>query len=674
VISSEYIFNSAVVIGYIGPGAGFAFMGSFFLLFAACCLALVSILLFPVRAVARAVKRTGRRRKPSARRVIVAGMDGLDPEMIRGMIARGDLPNIARLANDGFMGDLETTRPPISPVAWSTFATGANPGKHGIFDFLNRDLRTRVPRLSSCRITDSRGGLRGRRGSAELLRKSEPFWRTLGEHDVSSTVLRVPVTFPPERFAGRCLSAMCAPDLRGTQGSFTVFESESPSAGRATGGTRIMAHPSGGVVSASLPGPVVDGHELAVPFEVRLRGNGESAELRIQGTAVKLMPNEYSPWVRVTFGSGMRRAGGICRFLLLSTNPVFRLYVTPINIDPGNPVLPVSHPAYYSLYLSKLHGPFATLGLAEDTWALSEGVLNDAAFLRQAYDIHDERERMFFDAVERTGSGLCACVFDLPDRVQHMFYRYMDDRHCAPRDDMSLGKAAIPDAYRKMDEVVGKLMRMSDPGTALFVLSDHGFRSFRRGVHMNAWLRDHGYLALREGAGGEYFAGVDWEKTKAYAFGLSGIYLNLKGRESGGIVEPEDAGRLKAEIAAQLAAFVDARDSARPVKAAYDSQKIFTGPYGGDGPDIVVGYDDGYRASWETAVGRTDGDVLSDNTKRWSGDHCMDSGLVPGVLLGNMKPAAGSGFAMQDMAPTVLGIFDVKPPAHMDGKAIALKS
>ena len=652
---------------YIGPGAGFAFLGSFLIFFIALALAFFSLLAWPVRAVRMALARRRREGKPRARRVVIVGLDGLDPRDVRRLMARGELPHFAALAKRGFFTELRTTCPPISPVAWSSFMTGANPGKHNIFDFLNRDLRTNMPELSSSRIDFTRRGKPVLRG----LRRSKPFWHILGDYGVPATVLRVPITFPPERFRGRCLAAMCVPDLRGTQGMFTVFEEAADSAGAAaaTGGRRIHVTFTDERIRTALPGPTVGERELSAPLTIRLRGDG--AALSIGAERVALTRGQYSPWVRVAFRTGRRRAYGICRFLLVSAQPAFRLYVTPINIDPARPSLPISHPLFYAVYLARLHGPFATLGVAEDTWALNERVIDHEAYLAQVADIHDERERMFFDALARSRSGLLACVFDTPDRVQHVFRREPgDDGDLEPRH-----RGAVDAMCRRMDALLGRILARIDDRTALFVMSDHGFGDFRRGLNLNAWLRDEGYLALNDApADAEYFANVDWSRTRAYAFGLAGIYLNLRGREQRGIVSPgAEAAALKAELSAKLAALRDGPAAEPPVRRVYDAAQAYTGPYKDNGPDLIVGYANGYRASWHGAVGRTDGAVFEDNAKAWRADHCIDPALVPGILLGNQPLDTAERIPhIMDIAPTVLSIFGIAEPGYMDGKPLPL--
>ena len=673
-----------LIIAYIGPGAGIAFLGSFLILLVALVLSLLSLLTWPFRFVVLWFRRRRLGIRGKAERVVVVGLDGLDPERVRTLMAAGRLPALKELSDRGSFTELGTTLPPISPVAWSTFMTGVNPGKHNIFDFLNRDLRTYLPELSSARVTsgsrwDWLAPLGLSRGPVRLLRKSQPFWKVLGDHGIFSTILRVPITFPPERFHGLSLSAMCTPDLRGTQGTYTLYSTDAAECVAAPGGMRVPVQLEGNRISAALAGPPGPGGTAAADLEVPLRleidRESGTGVLRICGQTVTLKRKEYSPWMRLTFRAGLfSRVRGICRFRLEQTQPHVRLYVTPVNIDPERPALPIAHPLYYSIYLARLHDSFATLGLAEDTWALNTGAIDEDAFLEQTYSIHAEREAMFFEALRRTRRGLCACVFDASDRIQHMFYRFSTPDHpCRAATDDPRHATVIDAMYERMDQLVRRVQQAIDPQTVLVVLSDHGFCDFSRCVHLNAWLREEGYLALEPNAtGGDYLAGVDWSRTRAYAFGLAGIYLNQAGRETGGIVPPgESASALRTEIAARLRSLTDPRHGGRPaIREVHDARQAYSGPYAGNGPDLVVGYHPGYRASWETAVGRTDGEVLSDNTRRWSGDHCVDPSAVPGVLFCNRR-LRDAPAAIADLAPTILDLFGVPVPAYMDGKILS---
>jgi predicted AlkP superfamily phosphohydrolase/phosphomutase len=667
-------------VAYIGPGAGFAFLGSFLTVVLSFLASLVSFLFWPFRMLWLLARRRRGFGKARVRKLIFLGLDGLDPGLTEKFMAEGKLPNLNQLKEKGSYHRLRTTFPALSPVAWSTFATGVNPAKHNIFDFLNRDLRSYAPEISSGRVKPSRRVLRlGKyriplgRPSVELRRKSEPFWKILGRYDIGSTILRVPVTFPPDHFKGRQLSAMSTPDLRGTQGTFSWFSTVTEN-GPCESGTRTTLLPDGDGFRGALLGPndqiVEGGGPLSIPFRIRPSTGAEIRVLEIQGESYPLRKGEYTPWIRLRFyATGGACVHGISRFLLTRTEPDLSVYVTPVEIDPENPALPISHPRYYAMYLAKLLGSFATLGMAEDTWALNEGAIDDEAFLKQAELIQRERETMFFGALDHTRHGVVACVFDTSDRVQHMFYRYLDPAHDSECGDSR--RAVIERLYRDMDRLVGETLRYVDQRTALFVLSDHGFCSFRRGVNLNAWLHQHGYLALEAGRseGAEYFEGIDWSRTRAYTFGLGGLYLNLKGREAQGVVDREQAANLKKELIAQLANLRDDDTSEIGIRAVYDSSAIYKGPYIGAAPDLIIGYASGYRTSWGAAVGRVTARVFEDNDKAWSGDHCVDPVLVPGVLFSNHKLEA-SDPGIEDMAPTALHLFGIERPSWMDGESL----
>ena len=662
------------VLAYIGPGAGFAFLGSFLTLLGGLLLGIVSVLVWPFRMAWRAA--TGRQGYKNAkiRKLIFLGLDGLDPGLAERFMTAGKLPNLARLREQGGFNRLRTTFPALSPVAWSTFATGVNPARHNMFDFLNRSLHSYMPELSSTRVSGPRRVLHlGKyriplsRPNVEMRRKSRTFWNILGEHHITSTVLRVPITFPPEKFNGRLLSAMCTPDLLGTQGTFALFTTRNESENMESGNHFPLSEKDGawhGRIEGPRNSMVEDGGAMQVSFVLKPNGKNK-ATLTIGDERHELVEGEYTPWITLSFQAALGiKVRGIARFLLTETLPAVSLYITPINIDPEDPALPISHPSYYATYLAKLLGVYSTLGMAEDTWALNERAIDEEAFLKQAYLTYAEREAMFFSALDRTRRGVVACVFDTTDRVQHMFFKQMD--RGGPY------SGVIEELYRRADELVGKAMKYVDDQTVIFVLSDHGFASFERGADMNAWLLQNGYLALNPGATGarRHLKDVDWSRTKAYTFGLAGIYINQKGREAGGIVSPgAEAGALKREIAAKLSGLHDERKNRLAIRQAWPSESLYTGPYLDAAPDLIVGYADGYRASWDAAVGKVTANVFEDNPKAWSGDHCVDPHLVPGVLFSNRKIASEDP-GLEDMAPTALDLFGIKPPPYMEGKPL----
>ena len=270
---------------------------------------------------------------------------------------------------------------------------------------------------------------------------------------------------------------------------------------------------------------------------------------------------------------------------------------------------------------------------------------------------------MFLNALDRTRRGVVACVFDTTDRVQHMFFRHQDgDR----------STRVIEDLYRRADALVGK-------DAAPRGRRHRPVRALRSRLRLLPPRRQpqhlaprNGYLALKDGAAasGPYFEGVDWSRTRAYALGLSGLYLNVKGREAAGIVERAEAGALAAgnrrqalEPARRRAR--TPRPSARPTSPALSTRA----PISTAAPDLIIGYNDGYRTSWDAATGKVGEHVIEDNTKQWSGDHSIDPPLVPGVLFSNRAiDALDPG--IEDLAPTALDLFGIATPEWMEGKPV----
>lgn len=677
----------AAIVAYIGPGAGFVVASSFLAILLAFLSAVAVLLTWPIRYLVRSIKGRKAYAKCRIKKLVILGLDGLEPSLAEKFMAEGKLPHLSKLKDQGCYRKLGTVLPPLSPVAWSSFLTGCNPGKHNIFDFLTRDKRSYYPKLSSVEISGPKRTIKFGKyhiplggGSSQLLRKGKPFWSILGEHGIFSNIIRVPITFPPEKFYGVSLSAMCVPDLRGTQGTFSYYTTGKEKLDIYEGGDRIHVQRNDNVITADLIGPknpvLRDKQFLTCPYSVTLNGQPGRAVLKIDGQKHTLNKNEYTEWIEVTFraapGMNIR---GICQFLLLADEPEFELYVTPIHISPDNPAMPISHPGVYATYLSKKQGAYATLGLAEDSWALNEKIIDEKAFLRQCVQADEEREIMFFDALEKVKRGLCVCVFDGTDRLQHTFWRYLDSEHPANRAIADQhNEKVIEELYMRMDGIVGKTLEGCDEETVLMVISDHGFNSFLYGVDLNCWLEENGYLFRKEkGTGKKYLEEVDWSQTRAFALGLAGIFLNIEGRESQGIVSPgKEAEKLREEIIEKLTGLKHASRNDTAVIRVYNASKTYAGPYKEEAPDLIVGYNKGYRVAWQTAVGDITDSVFHDNIKSWAGDHCIDPSLIPGVLFCN-RDITQQDPRLMDLAPTALELFGVDVPSHMDGKPLGVK-
>lgn len=676
----------AVPLGaYIGPGAGFAFLSSFLVLFLTFFLAIFSFLSWPFRFLLRLIRGQKAYKKSSINRLVILGLDGMDPLLVDKYISQKKLPHFSKLAQQGVYTKLETTIPSISPVAWSSFMTGCHPAKHNIFDFLSRDPKTYFPDLSSAHIGSPRKTLSLGKYKIPLskpeikgMRKSVPFWKILGDKGIFSTVLRIPVTFPPEKFRGHLLSGMCAPDLKGSQGTFSFYTSDEARIQKREGGMNIPVTLNGIRIETYISGPentmLKNPEEIRLPMTITIDKKKKEAHLDVSGQKINLKEKAFSGWTRLTFKPGLWiKIRAICRFYISQIEPHFEMYVTPLNIDPEKPALPISHPFIYSVYLSKLLGSYITLGEANDTWALNEGVLSEEAFLKLSYDNHQEWENMLFNAIDKTKKGVVVSWFETTDSLQHMFYRYLDERHPALRTDQArMGPGVMEELYVKMDDLVGRVRDKLGKKDVLIVMSDHGIKSFRRGFNMNSWLYLNGYLSLKEGKreSGEWFKDVDWTKTKAYGLGLGGVYLNMKGREAQGTVSPgEEARAQKKEIISKLNGLKDEENNETAINKVFDRDELPPGPYKENSPDMIVGYNEGYRVSWDSVIGKVNTAVFEDNTKAWSGDHCIDPRIVPGIVLCDRKINTQTP-AIIDIAPTALELFGLEAPPHMDGRSL----
>ena len=671
-----------IFVAYIGPGAGIAVAGSALVLVGTFLLAFGIIAIWPLKAVAKLLRR--RPGVAAAKRVVVIGFDGMDPRLAKQLMDQGRMPHLKALSERGCFHTLKTACPSISPVAWSSYATGVDASRHNIYDFLTRDPCNYMPTLSSSQVHNLPRSINlgfakipfGSKPVWSSLQKSQPFWKLLGASHIWSSIIRVPITFPPQPFKnGTLLSGMCVPDIQGTQGSFSFYSTKTRTAGARIGGQQFQVRKQGSRIESNLIGPPgPDGHALRCPFLVELDDDKHKAKITIGTSSAVVALHEYTPWLVVPFG----KVSGIARLYVQTWDDKdFELYVTPVQINPDAPVMPISHPFVYAIYLAKSQGLYGTLGLAEDTWALNERVIDEDAFLAQAWLYFDERKKHLWDVLDKTKRGFVTVVFDTSDRISHMFWRFLEADHPANRAiavDRKKYEDVIPATYARMDDLVGELLTKLGPdeNTVLMVISDHGFTSFRRGVNLNAWLRDEGYLVLKDGSGlsGDWFANVDWSKTRAFTLGLTGLFINRKGREAHGIVEKgEQLGQLCRELKTKLEALRDPLDGKPVIKEAFLTREIHSGVYADAAPELLIGYHEGYRHSWECATGSVTKEVLSDNARSWSGDHCVDPRLVPGVFWSNRKIHT-SDPALIDMAPTVLDLFGLERPGYMQGRSM----
>ncbi|WP_428558625.1 MAG: alkaline phosphatase family protein [Solidesulfovibrio sp. DCME] len=597
------------------------------------------------------------------RKAIVVGIDGLDPGLCRALMASGRLPHLARLADRGVFGQLLTANPAQSPVAWTCLATGTNPGRHGVFDFIVRDPGTYLPRLSLTR--PGKGGLPG------PAYDTPTFFDVAARAGLPVTAVRWPVTYPPAFAGARVLAGLGAPDIKGRLGNYVVYAEQPARDGGRGKAVAVRLEDGRAVTAVEGPLTVVAGKRTPALASLVLTRDGGRLGYALGGVTGNLGPGEWSPYVRLAFDLGQGKVvSGLTRFFLESLEPL-SLYCGPVQVDPEAPSLPIASPLGFAGELAAgLGGPYSTLGMPEETKGLTDGVVTDEAFLSFCHDVTVEREKMLAHELGRFREGLLAVVFDTSDRIQHCFWRLHDPAH--PLYDPAAAKRlgpVIEDHLARMDAVVGLAMEAAGQDTALFVCSDHGFCSYTRSVHLNAWLAQAGYLAVRPhdpADPGELFKHVDWSRTQAYALGFGSIYLNRAGREPQGIVPAGAPARELADaIAARLAAQTD--DGRPAVAAVYRASALYAGERLGEAPDLVVGLRPPYRLAWASVIGGTGSEIFADNRQKWSGDHCVDASFVPGTLFADIPYAVpDQGVAQTRLAATVCAALGLSPQPGMD--------
>ena len=629
-------------------------------------------------------------------KVIVIGFDGLDPVLAEKMMDAGELPAFASMRSKDGYRKLATSNPPQSPVAWASFINGAGPGTHGIFDFIHRDPSKQCsPYYSAAETVEGSGHVEigghqlqlsfwpfNHTPTQTLLkREGTPFWHYLDKEGIPSAFYDLPANYPPSKseFGNhRCLCGMGVPDLLGTYGTYQHYAEDGPVRTKERdGGMRSMLFFENEAAKGYLIGPadsfLMEPAPVKVPFKVLRDVDSKAAVIKIQDHTVLLNEGEWSPWLKIDFPLSLpaplpdEHVSGICRFYLQEVVPNFRLYVTPINIDPSDPAVPITEPEPLIEEISSELGLFYTAGFQEDHKALSTEVFNDEEYAAQAQMVLDERLKLMDYAMEEYEDGLLFFYFSSTDLQAHMFWWDSDEPHpVRSKEEAAKYHNRIKDVYRMADGVVGRVLeRYGDEATVL-VMSDHGFCNFRRQFNVNTWLRDNGYIQPAD-CTGLMDGTIDWSKTRAYSLGLNGIYLNLRGRERDGIVEPGgEADQLLQELVEKLGQVQDT-DGSAAIRNVYRTSEVYEGPHTERAPDLLVGYYRGFRTSWASTLGDMNEEILTDNDSAWSADHCIDPLEVPGVLFSN-KPINADDPALIDVAPSILAEFGMEAPDSMTGK------
>jgi predicted AlkP superfamily phosphohydrolase/phosphomutase len=637
--------------------------------------------------------------------LFVLGVDGLDPVILDRLMAEGKMPAFEALAREGSYQRLATSNPPQSPVAWSNFVTGRDPGGHGIFDFVHRDPATYLPISSATPPMGDPGRALEFFGwviplsspEAANNRSGTPWWDVLVAHGVETEVYRIPGNYPVPPSEARVLAGMGTVDIRGGYGTYTLLTDQPLEADDPKGDVQLVSvqdldlDGTPDTVEALLKGPPdlfrlkpgqLPGPNdyLTARISVHLDPEFDAALVRVGAERVLLREGEWSDWIEVAFEAlpfGLMTLKGAMRFLPMELRPRFRVYVSPVNLSAASPPQVFTSPDDWAKQLYAALGHFYTVGMPEDTSALRDGVFGDADYLRQVALVQEDARAMLELALDRFEPGNATFVYLSDIDLQcHMLWRHADPKdpqrgHPARDPEIAHVHAReIERLYADIDATLARVRERLPEGTLLIVMSDHGFQPYTRRFHLNAWLRERGYLVLENGArtGRIGLDDVDWSRSRAYGLGFNGLYLNLEGRESQGIVRPEEAEVLLAEIAAALEAERDPSNGEPVVLRAYPAAEIFQGERRNEAPDLVVGYNEGYGGSDPSTLGEITEAVLDDNTSRWSGSHLIDPRLVPGVLLVN-TPIAGGEHGLTDVTVSILDHYGLPPQHGMVGRS-----
>jgi len=683
---------------------------------------------------------------PSEPRVVVLGFDGVDAQVVEQMLAAGRLPSLFALKARGGYSPLVPTVPAQTPVSWATFSTGLDPGGHEIFDFLKRDPADLVPTFAVAEETaaplllgranavvfavaaffllfaagavvsrlarrrsllaafsvlalaaagavyaGTRAWVPSERPAVRNNRRGKTFWSEPGGRP--ATVMRMPVTFPPESFPeGRLLSGLGVPDLSGRIGKPAYYTSDPffvPREGNdfSIDLVRLESNTGRQVVKISGPPGRPFGREGTIDLSMTLTVSSRRDRLTIEAgrESIELAAGQWSDWVSLVFRvNPVIALHGYARFRLQSIAPELGLYLSPIQFDPARlpPGFSLSSPADFARELLDRFGRFKTMGWAIDTWSIQSGTLPEDAFLEDVAATAAQDRRMLA-ALLKEGGRLLVHYFEFPDRVAHVFWRFRDREHPAYDARLALRYGdAVEKSYETMDAIVGETMRALEPRDVLLVLSDHGFATWRRSVNYNSWLVENGYLVLSGGARrknlealfsrGQFWESVDWSRSRAYAMGLGDVYINLQGREKNGIVPPGGPYEaLRDELSARLTALTDPKNGERAVSRVFRREQVYRRFNPRLIPDLIVTNRPGYRVSWQASLGVPTDTVFEDNRDVWSGDHCsLDPELVKGIFFASKPFRAAQPPGIADVTASVRALIGAAAPPDAAGKSL----
>lgn len=559
-------------------------------------------------------------------RVIIIGLDAFDPRRFERLYEEGRMPHLGKYVQRGCYSRFAVTNPPQSEVSWTSIATGLNPGGHGMFDFVHRDPATYALNVSLLPTKSAFGGTQ----FAEPFNATTIFDQVV-KKGYPATALWWPAMFPARvNSPVRSLPGLGTPDLLGRLGVGTFFTTDLDLANRPGRKTPVAElKRQGNVLKGQLAGPMRKQRGQIVPATLDLTidpHSDTSATVTIGKQQLLLHVGEWSPIIELKFKvSRFFSLPSLTSLILTRLGGEVCLYALPLQIHPLRSPWHYGTPRNFVKQSWQDAGPYLTVGWPQDTTALEDGFINDQQFISLCHMIVDVRERMLMWQLDQFQEGLLASVFDTLDRMQHMFLR---DR-----------PELIDEWYVKLDGIVGRVeAKLAQKGllnsTKLIVVSDHGFAEFDHKVHLNRWLLEKGYIMPKDAHGAGSFSNIDWPQSQAYAIGLNSLYLNLQGREGQGVVSPGDRAAMLDRLQTEL---LDWQVNGRSVVSrVWQQQEAFDGPLAAYGPDLMVGFANGFRASSQTGLGGWEATAVEPNNDHWGADHCMDPDIVPGVLFANI--------------------------------------
>jgi predicted AlkP superfamily phosphohydrolase/phosphomutase len=576
---------------------------------------------------------------------LILGFDSFDPEIFERLASQGKLPNLTKYSDMGKYSKFEVSDPPQTEVSWTSIATGLNPGGHGIFDFVHREPSSYTPFVSLLPTERKLGGTQfvppynARTIFEEATRQGYP-----------ATTLWWPATFPARLESPvRTIPGLGTPDIMGRLGVGSLYTTESGLEEEDRKTTiKILKETGKGKYSSSIDGPAAKkrGGTQVVTVDLKLDLNDDgSANLIVDKQSLQLAQGEWSPIIEVTFKMGLFvSVRAVTKAILTQTSPEVHLYFLPLQIHPLSSPWRYATPPSFVKQIWKTSGPYLSLGWPQDTTGLEEGCISDDQFMSLCTSIHAAREYTYLNLIDSFNEGILAAVFDSLDRIQHMFRRDRPD--------------LVDGWYVKLDDLVGRVEKrmqaLGDQNLKFFVLSDHGFSDFQHKVNLNRWLVENEYLITNNSNGSGGLGDVDWSRSQAYAVGLNSLYVNLKNREGQGMVASDQILPLLSQLSDQLKDW-RGPDGRPVIERTLLRDEAYSGPYTPYGPDILIGYSPGYRASAETGLGKWNENTIEPNNDHWGADHCIDSLAVPGVIFCNQGFGNISSPSYRDIPVLTLG-------------------